>query len=271
MPVFKKKNIYSLLVPLLSIHPISAAVTPLAASEQQICQAASTSVVHLVSNTKERLQYLARNNTRVLDVYDSFSLELLKALREGEISKESVNKILEAVEFSAEKHQTQTRKGVDKTPYIFHPIDVAYKLVTIGDCADADILIAALLHDTIEDTQTSATEIEKSFGETVKNYVLEVTDDMSLLKHARRKTQVEGAQHLSKGASLIRYGDKLSNISDLDSSPPIGWGKDDVVSYMDFVKSLIDNFTHKNSQFEEEIVKVLSQINSTLNEDSTTE
>ena len=92
----------------------------------------------------------------------------------------NIAKLLQAASFAAQKHTGQTRKGDDAAPYINHPLEVANLLANLGKVEDYDVLIAAILHDTVEDTETTEEEIEEHFGETVASIVMEVTDDKSL-------------------------------------------------------------------------------------------
>lgn len=85
---------------------------------------------------------------------------------------------------------------------------------------DVEVLAAAILHDTIEDTETSPDEITERFGERVSHLVLEVTDDKSLPKSERKRRQVQSAPHKSDGAKMIKIADKIANLSDLKHSPP---------------------------------------------------
>jgi guanosine-3',5'-bis(diphosphate) 3'-pyrophosphohydrolase len=100
---------------------------------------------------------------------------------------ESIGLILKALRFSAEKHTDQRRKDAKSSPYINHPIQVTETLWTIGGVHDATLLLASILHDTIEDTETSPDEIKAEFGEDVLALVLEVTDDKSLPKQVRKQ------------------------------------------------------------------------------------
>src|ERR1044071_3860374 len=108
-----------------------------------------------------------------------------------------LSKLLQAASFAAKKHRYQKRKGDDAEPYVNHPLEVANLLANVGKVSDYDILIAAVLHDTVEDTQTTPEEISNLFGDTVSGYVLEVTDDKSLPKAERKLKQIEHAPHLS--------------------------------------------------------------------------
>src|ERR1044071_7377984 len=99
--------------------------------------------------------------------------------------------ILKACDFAARKHVSQRRKNADKDPYINHPIGVAWILINEGHVTDPVTLQAALLHDTVEDTDTTIEEIVAEFGTDVGHVVAEVTDDKSLPKEERKKKQIE--------------------------------------------------------------------------------
>ena len=122
--------------------------------------------------------------------------------------------------FAADKHQFQSRKGPESIPYIIHPMQVAYTLISIAEVKDSEILIAALLHDTVEDTETTFAEIDARFGPRVAALVDEVTDDKTLAKEVRKQLQIDHAPHKSTGAALIKLADKLANLRDLSQSPP---------------------------------------------------
>ena len=112
---------------------------------------------------------------------------------------DNLSKILDAASFAAKKHKDQKRKGSDGEPYINHPIEVANLLTNVGGVNDPDMIIAALLHDTVEDCGVSFEEIEEKFGTVVADYVRELTDDKSLPKAERKQLQIEHAPHLSHG------------------------------------------------------------------------
>jgi guanosine-3',5'-bis(diphosphate) 3'-pyrophosphohydrolase len=141
--------------------------------------------------------------------------------------------LLKAASFAARKHTGHKRKGSDGQPYINHPLEVANVLAGIGGITDYDVLIAALLHDTVEDTGVTLDLVAKLFGETVSSYVAEVTDDKNLPKNERKLLQIEHAPFLSDGAKLIKLGDKISNIVDVTNNPPAGW---DVQRRLEYVK-----------------------------------
>jgi len=130
-----------------------------------------------------------------------------------------MNRILQAVHFAAVKHTAQRRKNADATPYINHPIEVADHLANIGGVTDEDILIAALLHDTIEDTETTRDEIAALFGERVADLVAECTDDKSLDKAERKRLQIIHALEKSPGAKVIKIADKTCNLRSILVDP----------------------------------------------------
>lgn len=147
--------------------------------------------------------------------------------------------ILKAVQFAAEKHRDQRRKDADASPYINHPIALANVLANEGSVTDAEVLCAALLHDTIEDTETSAEELRMQFGETITSIVLEVTDDKSLPKAERKRLQVEHAPHASPMAKQVKLADKICNLRDILASPPTDWPIERKQDYFDWAARVV--------------------------------
>ncbi|XP_047394346.1 guanosine-3',5'-bis(diphosphate) 3'-pyrophosphohydrolase MESH1 isoform X1 [Sciurus carolinensis] len=133
-----------------------------------------------------------------------------------------VAQLLEAADFAARKHRQQRRKDPEGTPYINHPIGVARILTHEAGITDIVVLQAALLHDTVEDTDTTLDEVELHFGAQVRRLVEEVTDDKTLPKLERKRQQVEQAPHSSPGAKLVKLADKLHNLRDLNRCIPEG-------------------------------------------------
>jgi len=136
---------------------------------------------------------------------------------------ENTGQMFEAIRFAANKHRNQRRRDSAKSPYINHPIEVVQLLWEVGGVRDMHVLSAAILHDTIEDTDTRPEEISDRFGEEVLSLVLEVTDDKSLPKAKRKRLQIETAPHKSYGAKLIKLADKSCNVRNLISIPPTDW------------------------------------------------
>ena len=160
-----------------------------------------------------------------------------------------MNLILKATKFSALKHQSQKRKD-RKTPYIIHPISVAMILAEIGGIDDKEILSAALLHDTIEDTDTTAGEIEIEFGSRVRGIVEEVTDNKLLSYAERKQLQIDHAPKLSKEATLIKISDKISNITDVINERPPEWDNNRCDEYIDWAEAVINNCHKVNTPLE---------------------
>ena len=147
--------------------------------------------------------------------------------------------LLRALRFSAERHSDQRRKDPSASPYVNHPIAVAELLARVGGVTDATTLTAAILHDTVEDTETTAEELEGAFGADVRAVVAEVTDDKSLPKAERKRLQIEHAPHLSARAKRIKIADLACNVRDLASSPPADWPRERRRAYLDWAEAVV--------------------------------
>lgn len=148
--------------------------------------------------------------------------------------------VLKALAFAAHKHRDQRRKDPEASPYINHPIALANVLVNEGGIVDLETLCAALLHDTIEDTETTEDELAEEFGVTISSLVMEVTDDKSLPKADRKYLQIEHAPHLSGKAKALKLADKICNLRDVAACPPTEWSLDRRQAYFDWAKDVID-------------------------------
>lgn len=162
----------------------------------------------------------------------------------------SVGLILRAMRFSAEKHRDQRRKDSNSSPYINHPIQVAETLWTVGEVRDITLLVAAILHDTIEDTSTTPDEIQTGFGEDILALVLEVTDDKSLPKQVRKQLQVETAAHKTYNARLLKLADKVCNVDDILTSPPADWSLERQQEYLLWTEKVVAGLRGINSKLE---------------------
>ncbi len=151
-----------------------------------------------------------------------------------------MNSIIHALAFAAEKHRHQRRKDVDASPYINHPIALAEILANEAGVEDEKVLQAAILHDTIEDTETTAQELAEHFGDDVAAIVLEVTDDKSLSKAERKRLQIEHAATISRRAKLVKLADKIANLRDIATSPPAGWSVQRQREYFAWAKAVVD-------------------------------
>jgi GTP diphosphokinase / guanosine-3',5'-bis(diphosphate) 3'-diphosphatase len=151
-----------------------------------------------------------------------------------------VNKLLAAIGFAADKHRNQRRKDHQASPYINHPIALAIVLANEAGVENECVLIAAILHDTIEDTDATVEELLLAFGKDVTDVVMEVTDDKSLSKADRKRLQVEHASHLSGRAKLVKLADKICNLRDIANSPPADWSVERKREYFDWAKAVVD-------------------------------
>lgn len=151
-----------------------------------------------------------------------------------------MNKILAAIAFAADKHRNQRRKDAAASPYINHPIALANVLANEAGIDDERVLIAAILHDTVEDTETTLQELVRHFGQEIADIVLEVTDDKALPKAERKQQQIDHAPTISRRAKLVKLADKICNLRDLVSSPPAGWSLRRKQDYFDWAKAVID-------------------------------
>jgi guanosine-3',5'-bis(diphosphate) 3'-pyrophosphohydrolase len=148
--------------------------------------------------------------------------------------------LISALSFAAYKHRNQRRKDVEASPYINHPIALAHVLSVEGNVWDQKVLIAAVLHDTLEDTKTTVGELRRKFGKKIARIVIEVTDDKKLHKSVRKRLQIEHAPTLSKPAKLVKLADKICNLRDVVSSPPTKWPLKRRRKYFDWAKSVVD-------------------------------
>ena len=149
------------------------------------------------------------------------------------------SRILEAAHFASIKHKGQSRKDSEKTPYINHPLALANILAVESGIEDSEVICGALLHDTIEDTDTSEEELLDQFGVNITRIVLEVTDDKTLEKNERKEAQVAHAPHISEKAKLVKLADKISNLRDIANSPPYGWNTQRKQEYFDWAARVV--------------------------------
>ena len=158
--------------------------------------------------------------------------------------------LIDALAFAALKHRDQRRKDPEASPYINHPISLARVLSIEAGLFDAKMLAAAVLHDTLEDTQTTFEELRERFGKTVATVVREVSDDRTLLKAERKRLQIEHAAHLTRRARLVKLADKICNVRDVASNPPRDWPLQRRREYFDWAKAVIDRIRGTNRKLE---------------------
>ena len=167
--------------------------------------------------------------------------------------------LLKAIEFASRKHSSQRRKDAEASPYINHPIAVAHLLADTGAVTDPVTLMAAVLHDTIEDTETTPEELDQVFGPTVRKVVEEVTDDKSLDKAVRKQLQVDHAPLLSPRAKAVKLGDKIANVQDVTNAPPADWDLIRRIQYLDWTEKVVDGCRGTNAPLERLYDEVLAK------------
>lgn len=158
--------------------------------------------------------------------------------------------VFKALHFSAHKHKNQRRKDADASPYINHPIAVANVLLNEADVTDLEVICAALLHDTIEDTETHRDELLREFGTAITGFVEEVSDDKSLDKDERKRRQITNAARASPQAKLVKLADKICNLRDILSSPPANWPLQRKQRYFDWANEVINNLRGVHAELE---------------------
>ena len=155
-------------------------------------------------------------------------------------NRQSMRLIFRALAFAADKHRMQRRKDADESAYINHPIALANVLANEAEIDDPIVICAALLHDTIEDTPTTAEELEQHFGIAIAQIVVEVTDDKKLPKEERKRLQIERAPFLSDAAKLVKLADKICNLRDIAARPPADWSLQRKQAYFEWANRVVD-------------------------------
>ncbi len=162
----------------------------------------------------------------------------------------AVVELMRALDFAAHKHRDQRRKGSAAEPYINHLTDVARRVAEATEGKDTLSVLAALLHDTIEDTETTRQELEREFGRPVANLVAEVSDDKGLPKAERKRLQIENAPHKSERAKMIKIADKTSNLRSIASSPPVDWDLRRQREYFEWAARVVEGCRGVNRKLE---------------------
>jgi guanosine-3',5'-bis(diphosphate) 3'-pyrophosphohydrolase len=165
-------------------------------------------------------------------------------------SPNEIKLLVRAIAFASEKHSTQRRKDAAASPYINHPIALVDVLANEGNVTNIDTLCAAALHDTIEDTATTADELKSIFGEKITTIVLELTDDKSLPKHVRKEKQIEHAPHCSPEAKVVKIADKICNLRNILAAPPADWSVERKHEYFDWAAKVVNGVRGSNSELE---------------------
>lgn len=168
-------------------------------------------------------------------------------------------RLLRAVAFAAEKHKDHRRKDANASPYINHLTSVASVLAEEGNVTDEDLILAAILHDTVEDTETTFEELEEHFGRTIAGIVREVTDDKTLKKEVRKRLQEERAPRVSSRAKQLKIADKICNVRDVMHNPPSGWSIERKQEYLLWTQRVVAGCRGVNEQLEKAYDEAISQ------------
>ena len=158
--------------------------------------------------------------------------------------------LVSALRFAANKHRRQRRKDVQASPYINHPIAVLSILSEEAGVEMTEVLCAALLHDTIEDTETSPEELEAAFGRQVCEIVLAVSDDKRLSKAERKQLQISRAASSGPEARLVKLADKIANLRDLVDHPPHDWDMDRRLAYCEWARAVVEQMRGTHAELE---------------------
>ena len=180
--------------------------------------------------------------------------------KENQGCVDSVRRIMAAARFAAEKHAQQKRKGENGEPYFNHLLEVAELITASSPHLDVELIIAAFLHDTVEDTGVTLQELEQRFGKEVADLVAEVTDDKSLPKEIRKQLQVEHTPEKSSRAQTLKLADKISNLRAIISSPPVGWSRERKQQYFEWARQVVSGIASPNPFLKSEFDKAYQSI-----------
>ncbi|MGA2741409.1 MAG: HD domain-containing protein [Bryobacteraceae bacterium] len=172
----------------------------------------------------------------------------------------AVRQILAAAHFAAERHAAQRRKGRTAEPYVNHLLEVAELLARTADDLDTNLIVAALLHDAIEDVDVTREEIADRFGEDVASLVAEVTDDKSLSKETRKALQIERAPHKSPRAQALGAADKTANVRSIAASPPANWTFERCVEYVRWAREVVGRYNRINGRLAGEFEQASAEL-----------
>jgi (p)ppGpp synthase/HD superfamily hydrolase len=176
----------------------------------------------------------------------------------------AVQRILAAARFAAEKHAQQKRKGAMGEPYFNHLLEVAELAAASSNELDVELIMAAFLHDTVEDTNVTLRELEQNFGSEVAGLVAEMTDDKSLPKEQRKSLQVQNAHNKSPRAQTLKVADKISNLRAILTSPPVGWSTARKREYAEWANQVVSRLSAPNPVLKKEFDKIYAEISDLL-------
>jgi (p)ppGpp synthase/HD superfamily hydrolase len=167
--------------------------------------------------------------------------------------------VLKAADAAARWHVHQRRKGAAAEPYINHLLEVATLVATATEGKDPNLVIAALLHDAIEDQEVPRALIAEAFGNDVAELVSEVTDDKQLDKHERKRRQVAHASKKSERAKILKLADKTSNLRAIAASPSPDWSVKRKLEYVAWAHEVAKGLTGVSDWLEAEFQKAAKE------------
>jgi len=167
--------------------------------------------------------------------------------------------VLRAADSAARWHVHQRRKGAAQEPYVNHLLEVAMLVAEATKGQDPDLVIAALLHDAMEDQEVPREIIAKAFGENVASIVEEVTDDKQLAKITRKQKQIDDAARKSRSAKVLKLADKTSNLRALAASPPPDWSVKRRLEYVSWARAVKLGLSGSSEWLEEEFEKAATE------------
>lgn len=252
---------YLILALTLEIRSYSDDVKPkVSICQEPTQQFAKQRIQEKIAETRLLVDKMVRSDEIVMTQFDLLAEELIIAYcREKDVTLNEVEEILQAIQFSTEKHRFQTRKNDRKTPYVSHCFEVAYKVMSVGQVRDLTIVLASLLHDTLKDTQTTAEEIEEKFGAEVAKVVEELTGNRKISLQEKKRQETIKASYRSKPAAIVQLADTLCNTLELLNHPPKGWSRSYIDQYFQWAQTIVDRLPSVNSKLKEAVLLTLNQ------------
>ena len=175
-------------------------------------------------------------------------------------SLQTIQELMKAAHFAATRHSAQRRKGASAEPYVNHLLEVAELVSSALSEPDTNLVIAALLHDTVEDVGVTKEELIANFGQDVADLVLEVTDDKSLPKQERKRLQIVNAPKKTERAQVIKLADKISNLRAILASPPSDWSVERQRQYFEWARQVVDALSAPNPGLKLEFDRLYGQV-----------
>jgi (p)ppGpp synthase/HD superfamily hydrolase len=219
---------------------------------------AQDALVTVRQTSRAHLARLNHDHETVLKHFDQLADQLHRLYaKERSLKGEEVQAIYAALDYAADKHRLQMRKNKEKTPYISHPIIVTSQLID-GGVRESSVIIASLLHDTIQDGHATFEELHKQFGSDVATIVREVTMDLKLPNGDRKRKLVVDAVKKSPGATQILMADMICNLNELMQTPPEHWTRVHVERYFQWSQTVLDRLPPSNEKMKGETQNLIN-------------